>query len=267
MARTEILQTFANDTAFELEGTYRFPLPAGARISSMALEVDGTFREGRFVDRSVGERIWRGVQKNAQLGGRLGRVNNDDILFTPGPWRDPALLAWEAGNRFSFRIFPIRPHTTRTVKIAYVETLAPTADGRRYVYPLPQGQWGSLGRSVADKLNVDVRVVGHDPAKAIRVTGLGLQTKDEEGARVLFGTLERFVPSGNLMVEMGEARTGPVRTATFRDGAELYAVMALRPVLPLATTTRPLEHVLSWTRRTARRESCGGDRCRWRSPW
>jgi hypothetical protein len=93
IARTEIEQEFANDTRFELEGTYRFPLPSGARIASMALEVEGQYREGRFVDRSVGERIWRGVIKNAQVGGRLGRVNTDDILFAPGPWRDPALLA------------------------------------------------------------------------------------------------------------------------------------------------------------------------------
>jgi hypothetical protein len=89
IARTEIEQSFANDTDAELEGTYRFPLPAGARIASMALDVDGELREGRFVDRSVGERIWRGVIKNARVGGRLGRVDTDDILFAPGRWRDP----------------------------------------------------------------------------------------------------------------------------------------------------------------------------------
>jgi hypothetical protein len=244
VARTEIEQRFSNDTDFELEGTYRFPLPAGARIAAMALEVDGQFREGRFVDRSTGERIWRGVQKNARLGGRLGRVNTDDILFAAGPWRDPALLAWEAGNRFSIRIFPIHPHSTRTVRLAYVETLSPTAGGRRYVYPLPQGQWGSIGRSVADRMDVDVRVSGHDATKPVRIAGLTLNATDEADARKLAATFDRFVPSGNLVVEIPETTSGAIRSATFRDGAELFSVVALRPSLPLAQTPVALENVV-----------------------
>jgi len=244
VARTEIEQTFSNDTDFELEGTYRFPLPAGARIASMALEVDGQFREGRFVDRSTGERIWRGVQKNAQLRGRLGRVNTDDILFAPGPWRDPALLAWEAGNRFSFRIFPIRPHTSRKVRIAYVETLSPTVGGRRYVYPLPQGQWGSIGRSVADHMDLQVEIKGHDAGKSLRISGLTLNATDDAGARKLAATFDRFVPSGNLVIEVPEAATGTIRNATYRDGADLFSVVALRPTLPLAQTPVALENVV-----------------------
>jgi ferric-dicitrate binding protein FerR (iron transport regulator) len=41
VARTEIDETFANDTDDELEGIYRFPLPPGAQIERLALEVDG----------------------------------------------------------------------------------------------------------------------------------------------------------------------------------------------------------------------------------
>ncbi len=244
IARTEVEQVFANEGNQELEGTYRFPLPAGARIASMALDVDGQLREGRFVDRAVGERIWRGVIKNARMGGRLGRVDTDDILFAPGNWRDPALLAWDAGNRFSVRIFPIRPNSTRRVRIAYVETLGNTADGRRYVYPLPQGQWASIGRSVADRLHVDVRVTGHDAGKPVLVKGLNLAARDEGGVRVLSTEAERFIPSGNLVVEMAEAGKSDVRAASYRDGADLFAVLALRPSLPRAENARPIEHVV-----------------------
>ena len=37
VARTEIDETFANDTDEELEGVYRFPLPANALIERLAL--------------------------------------------------------------------------------------------------------------------------------------------------------------------------------------------------------------------------------------
>jgi len=263
VARTEVQQTFANDGDFELEGTYRFPLPAGARIAAMALEVDGAWREGRFVDRSTGERIWRGVQKNARMGGGLGRVNNDDILFAPGPWRDPALLAWEAGNRFSIRIFPIRPRSTRKVRLAYVETLPRTAGGeRRYVYPLPQGQWAAIGKSVADRVTVGVRVDGPGARGPVRVQGLALREAREGETVVLSSQWDRFAPSGNLVVTMAAEETSAPVVASYRDGADLFAAVALRASLPRAAEARKLEQVLvldssygsmgeTWRRETA----------------
>jgi len=241
VSRTEIEQTFANDTDRTLEGTYRFPIPSGARIAELAVDVDGSWRPGRFVDRSVGERIWRGVQKNARLGGFLGRVNTDDVLFAPGPWRDPALLAWEAGNRFSIRIHPIAPRSQKKVKIAWVETLPRTADGRRYVYPLPQGQWGSLGRSVADRISFDVRITG---TQALRVRGPALAAREENGEKVLSLEAERFVPSGNVEIETEDASRAPAAVATYRIMQDLHAVVAIRPDLPRRESAATLEHVL-----------------------
>ena len=49
----------------ELEGIFRFPLPPGAQIERLALEVDGKLIEGAFVDRDRGAAIWRGVIQNA----------------------------------------------------------------------------------------------------------------------------------------------------------------------------------------------------------
>jgi Vault protein inter-alpha-trypsin domain len=65
VARTEVDETFANDTDEELEGIFRFPLPPGAQIEKLALEVDGKLVEGAFVDRDKGAAIWRGVIQNA----------------------------------------------------------------------------------------------------------------------------------------------------------------------------------------------------------
>jgi hypothetical protein len=65
VARTEVDETFTNDTDEELEGIYRFPLPPGAQIERLALEVDGKLMEGAFVDRDKGAAIWRGVIQNA----------------------------------------------------------------------------------------------------------------------------------------------------------------------------------------------------------
>ena len=50
MARTEVDEEFVNTTDRELEGVWRFPLPSGARLERLALEVDGKLVEGEFVD-------------------------------------------------------------------------------------------------------------------------------------------------------------------------------------------------------------------------
>src|SRR6185503_4590196 len=65
VARTEIEEVFHNDGGDVLEGVYRFPLPAGARVDRLALEVDGRLEEGAFVDRERAARIWRGVIRQA----------------------------------------------------------------------------------------------------------------------------------------------------------------------------------------------------------
>src|SRR5262249_40852204 len=65
VARTEVDETFTNDTEEELEGIFRFPLPPGAQIERLSLEVDGKLLDGAFVDRDKGAAIWRGVIQNA----------------------------------------------------------------------------------------------------------------------------------------------------------------------------------------------------------
>ncbi|MEA2748921.1 MAG: hypothetical protein QOI41_3064, partial [Myxococcales bacterium] len=59
VARTEIDETFSNDTSDELEGIYRFPLPHGAQIERLALEVDGKLVDGEFIDKAKAAAIWR----------------------------------------------------------------------------------------------------------------------------------------------------------------------------------------------------------------
>jgi len=105
VARTEIDETFSNDTDDELEGIYRFPLPPGAQIERLALEVDGKLVDGEFIDKAKAAAIWRGAIQNAAPKAPKPR---EEIVWVPGPWHDPALLEWQRGGRFELKIFPIR---------------------------------------------------------------------------------------------------------------------------------------------------------------
>ena len=105
VARTEIDEVFTNDTGDVLEGIYRFPLPPDAKIERLALEVDGRMVEGAFVDRDRAAAIWRGAIVHAAPHAPKPK---EEIIWVPGPWRDPALLEWQRGGRFELRIFRSR---------------------------------------------------------------------------------------------------------------------------------------------------------------
>src|SRR5204863_4090113 len=78
IARTEVEEVFENQANEILEGIYRFPLPPGAQIERLALEVDGKLEEGAFIDRERAAAIWRGAVVNA--GGKKP-PSSEDIVW------------------------------------------------------------------------------------------------------------------------------------------------------------------------------------------
>lgn len=250
VARTEVEEVFTNHTHEVLEGIFRFPLPPDAKIERLALEVDGKLEEGAFVDRERAAAIWRGSIVNAapQLKDKL----RDEIIWVPGPWRDPALLEWQRGNRFELRIFPIPKNGSRRIILAYTQVVKPAAGVRRYTYPLAHDPENSTR---VGEFAVDVEVRGHDPKHSVR--SAGYETAVSEAApnvHRLTLSERNFVPRGDLVVEYAqpEAKRGLVAwayqpsgnqktggapqaaeaSAQAADDTAPYLAMALRPNLP-----------------------------------
>jgi ferric-dicitrate binding protein FerR (iron transport regulator)/Mg-chelatase subunit ChlD len=194
VARTEIDETFANDTDEELEGIFRFPLPPDAQIERLALEVDGKLVEGAFVDRDKGAAIWRGVIQNAAPKAPKPR---EEIIWVPGPWRDPALLEWQRGGRFELRIFPIPKRGSRHVVLTYTQTVDQTAGIRRFIYPLAHDPSGT---TKVDAFDVDLQVLGLDKPAGLATRGYDLQNAPGDGERRVMHA-DAFIPAGDLTVE------------------------------------------------------------------
>src|SRR5687768_7648667 len=100
-AETRVEHVFWNPTGETLQGTFRFPLPEGAVLVGLAMEVEGELVEGALVEREKAQRVYEQIVDGM---------------------RDPALLEWEGGRVFKLRVFPIEPQSE--------------ARGWRYVYPL-----------------------------------------------------------------------------------------------------------------------------------
>ena len=88
VATTHVDQVFVNEATFPVEGTYLFPLPEDAAISSFDMWVDGQKLEGKLLGREEARAIYEDIVRKQ---------------------RDPALLEYVGRGAFQARIFPI-PH-------------------------------------------------------------------------------------------------------------------------------------------------------------
>ncbi len=261
VARTEIEETFRNDSPEVLEGVYRFPLPPDARIASLSLEVDGQWEEGAFVPKERARQIWRGVIRNATPEQQR---QQEEFIWVPGPWRDPALLEWQQGGRFELRIFPIPANGERRIRLSYEQTVQPHGEGRRYVYPLAHAEDDSTR---VGHFEVDVRVAGENIQAKSR--GYELATSAENGAQRMRYTRNDFRPSGDLVIDYADDQDSELRYWGFRGQAVAapatetredrevndaqrglhadqrgYVMFALRPELPGWTEAQQRDYVL-----------------------
>jgi hypothetical protein len=272
VARTEVDETFTNDTDEELEGIFRFPLPPGAQIEKLALEVDGKLVDGAFVDRDKGAAIWRGVIQNAAPKAPRPR---EEIIWVPGPWRDPALLEWQRGGRFELKIFPIPKRGSRRVVLTYTQLVEQAAGIRRFTYPLAHDPSGS---TKVGSFDLDLQVLGADRSLGITTRGYELTAASGDGDRRTMHATD-FVPAGDLTVEYAlpdrdkevtawayapaatetltatkeekparkktaDERAAEQQAAAILDDRSPYVAIALRPRLPRWQEAKERLHVL-----------------------
>lgn len=143
VATTRIEQVFYNDSARIAEGTYVFPLPAGAAVSNLVMWVDGKPIEARILDADEARAIY------------------DEIVRR---MRDPALLEYVGAGAIQASVFPIQPFSEVKIEIEYGQLL-PVEDGLvRYVYPL---RTDHLTRRPVERLSINVSVRSNDPISTI----------------------------------------------------------------------------------------------------
>jgi len=143
VATTEVDQVFLNDTGYDLEGIYVFPLPEEAAISEFAMYVDGERWEGEILPRDEARAIYEDIVRQ-----RL----------------DPALLEYIGRDTFKASIFPIDPGDEREVELAYTQVLKNDGGLVKYVYPLDTERFSA---QPLEEVVISVQVKSAQPIKAI----------------------------------------------------------------------------------------------------
>jgi Ca-activated chloride channel family protein len=143
VAQTKIDQVFINDSPYELEGTYIFPLPEEATISDFAMFVDGERLSGEMLDKDEARRIYESI------------VNQR---------RDPALLEYIGRNAFRASVYPIPAHGEKRIQLAYSQVLPADRGLVHYVYPLNTERFSSRP---LEEVVITIDLKSQVPIKAI----------------------------------------------------------------------------------------------------
>lgn len=169
VAVTHVDQVFVNESQWQIEGTYVFPLPVDAAISDFAMWVDGKKFEGELLDRDQARRIYENIVRQQ---------------------RDPALLEYVDRGAFRVSIFPIPAGEERRVELEYSQVLPVDGGLVRYSYPLNTERFSA--RPLED-VSVSVSIDSPDPIKAIYSPSHNVAVDRDGDYRARVGYEERDV--------------------------------------------------------------------------
>ena len=151
VARTRVVQIFANRTDRILEGTYVFAIPTSAAIADFAVW-DGDVRiPGVILERRQARQAYEEIAARAIDPGLLEQEDEDG-----------------ASTAFTVRVAPIPAHGTKRLELEYTEILAVDDLQSYYSFPLKPSEYGeqSIGH-----LRIDVSVAAGFPLTSFESRG------------------------------------------------------------------------------------------------
>ena len=200
LAETEVDQTFTNSGERDLEGWYWFTIPAGATVTSFAVEHHGQLVEGEFVERQEA----RAAYSEAVSSGAA-----------------PAILEWVDGRSFRARIHPVPAMGSRRVVLRYLERLEVVDGVMRFVYPMQSSRPTRIGEF---SLSVDLGRQG----RRMDVSTLA-DARVEDGGRMVTMRRSGFTPVADFQLEarLGRERS-PARVSRFDTGEQTADYVMIR---------------------------------------
>ncbi|MGD8553928.1 MAG: VIT domain-containing protein [Anaerolineales bacterium] len=143
VAVTKVDQVFRNDNDWEVEGTYIFPIPLDASVTSFTLWMDGEPVEGEVLTREQ------------------ARQTYEEIVRT---MRDPALLEYADRGAVQASIYPIPSGGSRRIELEYTQVLVAESGLLHYVYPLSPEKYSVLP---LEQVSISVSVSSPQAIRAV----------------------------------------------------------------------------------------------------
>jgi Mg-chelatase subunit ChlD len=203
IALTKVEQVFQNPTGSTVEGTYKFPIPYGARMNRFDMEINGKMMQGEIVEREKGRKI-------------MAKVIQQFVDMM----RDPALVEWESGSTFKTRIFPILGKQKKRIVLSYVQSLE--GEGGRYRYVLPVATPGAAAPVVPD-LKLHAEVTGTSGSPIVNTPLYPSAVKAAGGKVGIDFTAKDFSPVVDFVIDVDSGKRPEADMVTYgkkQEGAD-----------------------------------------------
>jgi Ca-activated chloride channel family protein len=142
-ARTSVDQAFLNHSGRPLEGTYLFPLPEEARVSSFVMYEGDKPLTGELLTREETVKIYERIVSAK---------------------RDPGLLEYVGRSTIRARVFPVPANGEKRFQVEYSELLRMDGGVVKYVYPLSTERFSARP---LEELTISVELRSSSPIKNI----------------------------------------------------------------------------------------------------
>ncbi|MBN1640171.1 MAG: VWA domain-containing protein [Anaerolineae bacterium] len=223
VATTHVDQVFVNESRHELEGTYTFPLPAGATINDFAMWVDGERLGGEILEADQARRIYEEIVRRQ---------------------RDPALLEYIGRNTFRARIYPIPPQSEKRVEIEYSEVLPLNNGLVRYRYPLDTERFSP--RPIED-VSIRVEIRSQEEIKAVYSPSheVSVDRRDEHQVVVGYEAFDVLPDTDyDLYYTLAEGDLGLNLMSYAEEGEDGFFLLLLAPKVEVDQTAIVAKDVL-----------------------
>lgn len=146
LAQVQLTQRLRNDLPRTIEGSYLFPLPAGAAISDFQMTVDGQVLEGEILRADEARRTYEEIVRQR---------------------RDPALLEYIGHDLLQISVFPIPAGATRELKFSYVQLLTGRDGLYQFRFPMQTRQYSA---APVESLALNIALVNQPGLRTIYST-------------------------------------------------------------------------------------------------
>ncbi|OHD20371.1 MAG: hypothetical protein A2064_12390, partial [Spirochaetes bacterium GWB1_66_5] len=209
-ATTTVEQEFFNPNHTVLEGTYLFPLPSGAVIDRLAMEIDGKLSEAELLPADRARAIYEEIVRKS---------------------RAPALLEYVGRGAFRLRVFPIQPRAGKLVRLRYTQLLKSDSGLTEYVYPLNTEKFSS---APLEQVSISVELEGRLPLKSLYCPSHEVEIRRDGEHRAVVGWEARRVwpdTDFKLVFSRQSDPLGISLLASRRAGQEGYFLLLASPGL------------------------------------
>lgn len=208
---THIDQVFYNPNDWQVEGTYIFPIPHGAAVSSFSLWIDGQLVDGEILEAEEARTTYENIVRELS---------------------DPALLEYADQGAVKAQIFPIPPGGERQIEFEYTQVLTAENGLVRYIYPLNTEKFSLMP---IENVTISVDITASSPIRAVYSPSHKIAVKKVSDSHYVAGYEALDVrPDKDFSLYFSLGDTEAFHLVTYRDpsdstGADGFFLLLLAP--------------------------------------